>query len=68
MAGDFEHPIERLADGGELVERCSEQFLLEDAADSRVQDDEAGMQRLCCIEAAEVAAVVGNEHEIALTA
>lgn len=43
---DLEHAVHRLADDGELVERSFEETLLQDAADNRDQNDEAGMQRL----------------------
>jgi hypothetical protein len=63
---DLEHPIDRLADIGELGERGPEQFLLQRAADGRGQNDQPGMQRLRRIETAEVARVVGDEDKVAV--
>ena len=61
---DLEHAVDRLADGGELVERGAEKLLLHRAADGRYQNDKAGMQRLRRIELPEIARVVGDEDKI----
>ena len=63
---DLEHAVDRLADDGELVERSPEKALLQNAADGRDQNDEAGMQRLGRIEAPEIARIVGDEDKIAI--
>ena len=63
---DLEHAVDRLAGDGKLVERRPEQALLRQAVDGRDQNDEARMQRLGRIEAAEVARVIGDEDELAL--
>ena len=64
---DLEHAVDRLADDGELVERGLEQAPLQMAIDDRYQNDETSMQGLGRIELPEVARVVGNEDEIALS-
>jgi hypothetical protein len=61
---DLDHLVDRFADDGEFVKRRPKQLLLQNAADSRNQDDEPGMQRLPRIEAPEVACVVGDERKI----
>jgi hypothetical protein len=45
------------ADGGELVKRGAEKFLLHRAGDRRYQNDKAGMQRLRRVELPEIARV-----------
>ena len=47
---DLEHPIDRLAESGELVERSPEQSLLQDAIDIWDQNDQAGVKHLKQIE------------------
>ena len=64
---DLEHAVDRLTDDGELVERSPEKALLQNAADGRDQNDEAGMQRLGRIEAPEIARIIGDEDEITIT-
>jgi hypothetical protein len=61
---DLEHAVNRLTDGGELVERGAEKLLLHRATDGRYQNDEAGMQRLRRIELPEIARVVGDKDKI----
>jgi len=63
---DLEDPIDRLADGVELVESGLEQTLLQHALDDRDQNDQAGMQWLRRKELSEIASVVGDEDKIAL--
>jgi len=64
---DLEHPIDRLADIGELVERGTEELLLQDAVDYRDQNDEPGMQRLRRIEPPEVAGEAKEGREAAIS-
>jgi len=64
---DLEHAVDRLADDGELVERGLEQAPLQIAIDDRYQNHETDMQGLRRIELPEIAGVVGNEDEIALS-
>ena len=49
----------------QFVERAAEKPLLLHAIDARDDDDKAGMHRLHRIEPAEIAGVVGDQHEIA---
>jgi hypothetical protein len=49
---DLEHAVDRLARWGQFVERGAEQALLQVAADIGQKNDEAGMQRLGCVELA----------------
>jgi hypothetical protein len=51
----LEHPVDRLANGRELIECRPKQFLLQHAVDSRDENDEAGVQRLRSVETPEVA-------------
>ena len=64
---DLDHAVDRFADDDELVERGLEQAPLQMAIDDRYQNDETSMQGLGRIELPEVARVVGNEDEIALS-
>jgi hypothetical protein len=43
---DLDHPVDRFAEDGELVERGFEEQLLQDSINRRDQNDEPGMQRL----------------------
>lgn len=46
IAINLEHPVDRLADHAELIERGFGQSLLQYAIDIGDQDDEPGVQRL----------------------
>ena len=61
---DLQYAVDRLADGGEFVERGARKFLLQRAADGRYKNDKAGMQRPRRVELPEIARVVGDEDEI----
>ena len=63
---DFDHPVDRFAEDGELVKRGFEESLLQDPVDRRDQNDEAGMQRLRRVKTPKVARIVGDQDEIAV--
>jgi hypothetical protein len=63
MEIDLEHPVDRLADEGELVKRGTEQFSLQLTVHNRDQYDEASVQRLRRIETPEI---VSKRPETAL--
>jgi hypothetical protein len=54
----LKNAIHRLPELRQFIERTTEQPLLLHAVDARDDDDQACVQRLCCIEPAEVAGVV----------
>jgi hypothetical protein len=64
---DLDHPVDRFAEDGELVERGFEEPLLQDSVDRRDQNDEPGMQRLRGVKAPKVARIIGDQDEIAVT-
>ncbi|HEY3911694.1 MAG TPA: hypothetical protein VGM07_17670 [Stellaceae bacterium] len=62
----LDHPIDRFAEDGELVERGFEEPLLQASVDRRDQNDEPGMQRLRRVTTPKVARIIGDRDEIAV--
>ena len=62
---DLEHVVDRLAKSGQLFKRAAEKLSLFAATDARDDDHQPSMQRFGRVEPAEIAGVVGDQHEVA---